>query len=309
MAEDRDAEQDGLYVDEHGLPDPPKIPAELLAHCRKTRDFRPILFEWYKFVALIANFFSRLRSESPGIRQLPPVHYAALIGLINRQSRLMTANVALSHQRKFGETTAIVDRCIFESGVKLAWLSSQALPDAFDRFIGDGLRTELELEKEIRTRIEARGGQIQVIEKRMLASIERHIVGSGLTREQIANCKPVPDMASMIKAIGQERLMYVVGQRIGSHHVHGTWPSLRMHYLEDDGAGGLRPRDHDCETSVNQFLFTPLSVLLSLSAFVKFVVADAEMAAVFEFLFKSTHQEMEKVAEEFVREDFENVPA
>ncbi|MGQ0506898.1 MAG: DUF5677 domain-containing protein [Myxococcaceae bacterium] len=297
-----------MNVDEHGLPDPPVIQEELLAHCRSSGDFRPILFEWYKFVALLANFFARLRADSPGVRQLPPVHYAALIGLLNRIYRLMTANVALSHEGSFGETTAIVDRCIFESGVKLAWLCTGVCPDAFERFIGDGLRTELEFEKEILTRVQQRGGQVQVIEKRMLASIERHIVASGLSRTQISNCKKVPDMASMIDALGHERLLYVVGQRIGSHHVHGTWPSLRMHYLEDDEGGRLRPRDHDCETHVNQFHFIPLAVLESITAFLAFVVTDESFMAAFRVVLNGTTGEIMKISEEFIGTDFEAAP-
>jgi len=180
------------------LPEEPSFSNELLGQCRETREYRPVLFEWYKYVALLSNFFARIRGDSPSIRQMPAVHYAVLIGLLNRNARLMLANVALSHEGLFGETTAIVDRCVFESCVKLSWLCSRALPDGFERFLADGLKTELELEREIKTNIEKRNGVVQQIERRMMRSIDRAIASAGLTADQVAASKKLPDMASMI---------------------------------------------------------------------------------------------------------------
>jgi hypothetical protein len=278
---------------------------ELLAQCRKSGDFRPVLFEWYKFVGILSNFLARIRGDSPGVRQIPAVHYAVLIGLLNRSARLMVANVALSHEGAFGETTAIVDRCIFESCVKLSWLCSGALADGFERFLAEGLKTELELEKEIKANIETRSGVVLGIERRMLGSIGRHIAAAGLTSEAIAASKKLPDMAAMIAALGHDRLMYVIGQRIGSHHVHGTWPSLRVHYLEADESGRLRPRDHDCSTHVNQFMFVPLAVLRAMHSFVAFAFTDADFSAAFSSLLQSTEEEIMRISNEIVGTDFE----
>jgi hypothetical protein len=99
------------------LPNPPVFEEARLQKCRDTGEFSPVLFEWYKYVAIIANYFACLRQDSPAVRKFPHSHYAALVGMLNRCSRLMHSNVALSHEGLFGETTAILDRCIFETSV------------------------------------------------------------------------------------------------------------------------------------------------------------------------------------------------
>jgi hypothetical protein len=288
-----------------GFPEEPSISEEMRARCRETGEYRPILFEWYKYVALLANLFARIRGDSLGLRAMPPVQYAVLVGLLNRCARLMFANVALSHEGLFGETTANLDRCVFESSVKLAWLCSQAVPDAFERFFAESLKTELELEREIRANIEKRQGVVQNIERRMLKSIDGAFASTGLTREQVEAAKKLPDLAAMLNALGQRRLAYVVGQRLGSHHVHGTWVSLRRHYLEQGEDGRLRPRDHDCETHVNQYLFVPQAVLASMRSFLEFTVADREVAAPFDALVHSAEDQIHRYGLELSGSDFD----
>lgn len=287
------------------LPEPPDIPSDLLARCRTRGDFRPIFFEWYKYVGLLANAVASIRGDSPGVRAIPALHYATLIGLLNRNARLMFANVALSHEGLFGETTAILDRCIFESCVKVCWLCSDGRSEAFERFIADGLKSELELEKEINANIEKRNGAVLEIERRMLKSIAGAFDSVGLTRDEVANSKKLPDLAAMISAVGRSRLMYVVGQRIGSHHVHGTWISLRTHYLEAGDDGVLRPRDHDCEPHVNQFMYVPMVVLDALRSFAEFALADTDVAAAFNGLINSTSEEIMEINKEASGADFD----
>ena len=89
---------------------------------------------------------------------MSPQRYYVLIGLLNRCARLMLSNVALSHERKFGETTAIVDRCIFESAVKIIWLCHAASDEEFTRYLADGLKTEVEFKARIEADIAANGG-------------------------------------------------------------------------------------------------------------------------------------------------------
>src|ERR1700730_14057532 len=104
------------------LPNPPSFSAEELRRCREGADYTPILFEWYKFVGSLCVVSAHILRTSPGYRPISVQHYHVLAGLMNRCARLMLSNVALSHEGRFGETTAIVDRCIFESGVKIIWL-------------------------------------------------------------------------------------------------------------------------------------------------------------------------------------------
>ena len=42
------------------LPKPPAFPAELVEECRQSKDFRPILFEWYKYVGKLCNLMTCL---------------------------------------------------------------------------------------------------------------------------------------------------------------------------------------------------------------------------------------------------------
>lgn len=184
----------------------------------------------------------------------------------------MLANVRLSCNGRFGETTALIDRCVFETAVKARWLCDKNSDDAFRHFVADGLKTELALKTEIQGNISARGGQLQRIEDRMLRSIERFIASSGMTDDEIAASKKLPDLASMIEQLGNSRLLYVVGQKIGSHHIHGTWPSLLQHYLRWKDEETFYLRDHDCETDANQFVFVPLMVLSALAAFCSWLI-------------------------------------
>lgn len=209
------------------LPTPPRFTEEELARCREAGDFCPLLFEWYKFTSALCNFYACLQVDSPAVTAPPPRDYAVLVGLLNRMSRLMFSNVALSHEGLFGETTAIIDRCIFESAIKLIWLCETNDQDRFDRFVADGLKTELKFREKIQATIAGRGVAL-AIETRMLESIERHIQSSGMDAASIAASQKLLDLASMISAVRGDTLLYLVGQKIGSHHVHGTWPSLRL---------------------------------------------------------------------------------
>src|ERR1700761_2100786 len=104
------------------IPKPPTFSEEEMRTCREAGDYMPILFEWYRYVGLLCVFCISIRPDSPAYNSVPPQHYYVLIGLLNRCARLMLSNLALSHEGNFGETTVIVDRCIFESAVKIIWL-------------------------------------------------------------------------------------------------------------------------------------------------------------------------------------------
>src|SRR5438876_144797 len=104
------------------LPAPPVFSNELVEQCQRDRDFRPILFEWYKYVGVLCSRVACLAPDSPTFRTIPPVHYAVLMGLLNRCSRLMVANIRLSCTRRYGETTRLLDRSISETAIKVRWL-------------------------------------------------------------------------------------------------------------------------------------------------------------------------------------------
>jgi hypothetical protein len=286
------------------LPVPPEIAKEQLARCRQVDDFCPVFFEWYKYVGILCNFCASIRPDSPAVRKLPVLHYAVLVGLLNRCSRLMLANVALSHDGLFGETTSILDRCIFESAIKITWLSKQRNEECFRRFIADGLKTEVEFKTLIGQIISERTGKQFEIESRMLESINNYIASSGLSEEEIIQSKKLPDFASMIKSIGGNRLLYIAGQKIGSHHIHGTWPSLRFHYLDEDD-GFLIPRDHDCRTHVNQYAYISFFLIHAMRAFIEHICSEQKDVEVFVDLFNSIENEIRNLYSEVVGNDFD----
>jgi hypothetical protein len=125
------------------LPKPPTFSDELVEQCTNSGDFRPILFEWYKFVGILCNTVACISPDSPALQDTPPVHYAVLIGLLNRCSRLMLSNVRLSSTRKYGETTRLLDRSISETAVKIQWLCHKNNTDSFVRYLADGLQKDL----------------------------------------------------------------------------------------------------------------------------------------------------------------------
>ncbi len=150
------------------LPHPPSFTGKEMRHCKETGDYRPILFEWYKFVSSLNLVVAHIQRETPAFKTVPDQHFHILVGLLNRCARLMLSNVALSHEGKFGETTAIVDRCIFESGVKIIWLCTGSSQEKFTRYLADGLKTELEFKAKIDSNIAVRHGEVLRIETRML---------------------------------------------------------------------------------------------------------------------------------------------
>ena len=288
------------------IPQPPNITEKDLEECRKNNDFCPVLFEWYKYVGIVANYFASIQKNSPALISISNIHYSVLLGLLNRCARLMLANVALSHEGLFGETTAIIDRSIFESAIKLKWICNKGDDDSFNRFIAEGLKTEVEFKKSINDKIKERGGEKLEIEERMLNSVDNYIKKSELTEEQISGAKKLPDLASMINVVGKDRLAYIAGQKIGSHHVHGTWVSLWFHYLEEKD-GIIRPRDHNCATHVNQYVYIPLVVLDSIKAFIEYVCKDRDDAKGAVELLRSISKKILQINSEVVGSDFDTV--
>jgi len=237
------------------IPLPPDPSPEDWRTYEETGNFIPLFFEWYKFVATLVNVMSFVQPDSPAFAPISKHSYYALSGLLHRCARLMLGNVALSHGGKFGETTAIIDRCLCETAVTIMWLCDSETDHRVQRYMGSGLKSEIEFELSIRDNIENRG-EPTPLEARMLASIERHFQAANLTREEVKSTKKLPALATMIDAVGHRRLDYIVLQRMGSHHIHGTWPSLLLHYLTKSDIDGFafQPRGMPSEMHLNQYV-------------------------------------------------------
>jgi hypothetical protein len=288
-------------------PDPPRIDANDLQRCRETGDYSTVFFEWYKYVASLSVIFANLKQDTASVRKdISKRDYGILIGLLNRCARIMLANVALSHKGEFGESTMILDRCIFESCVILSWLcKSINIEDRFDRYLASGLKTEIELRDQVQKAVSARDGKKLNIEYRMLETVKGCLAEAGFNEEKIKNTKEMPDMASMLDSLGQPRFAYTAGQRVSSHHVHGTWIGLRNHYIElaDDGSYNTKQFS---PTHVNQYVYIAFSVLDALACFVNFVFesSEDEKNTIIRF-FREVFDEISSVNNQMIRSDYE----
>ena len=56
------------------IPLPPEITETDLQKCRDTGDYCPVMFEWYKYVGQIANFYASIQLDSPAIKDMPKIH-------------------------------------------------------------------------------------------------------------------------------------------------------------------------------------------------------------------------------------------
>lgn len=251
------------------IPTPPSPSAEDWRDFEAKRDFIPLFFDWYKFVANVTNVLSFVEPQSPDFAKISKHSYYVLSGLLHRCARLMLANTALSHEGRFGETASIVDRCLCETAVKIVWLCEADTDARVLRYMAASLNPECEFERLILDNISRRGGDRQPVEERMLASIQRHFDAAGLTREDARIAKKLPDVATMIESSGYDRLDYIVLQRLGSHHIHGTWPSLLMHYLEASPSGEFAffPRGRPVEMHLNQYVHGCRFVLRAVEAY------------------------------------------
>jgi len=286
------------------LPKQPAFPAELVEECRRTKDFRPILFEWYKYVGSLCNMVACLDFESPAFRPLPSIHYAVLIGLLNRCSRLMVANVRLSCTGRYGETTRLIDRSIAETAVKIQWLCQKDGPERFARYIADALKNDLLMKDHIEENIKNRGGNALAIENRMLDSIHHCIERGGMAESEVRAANRLPNFASICRDLDFEDQFYLVVQRMGSHAVHGTWSDLLFNYLRYEEGQGFRPRDHDVETQDVQYIVVCRLVLAAIVSFIDYASRDADTAKGFRLVAEGIEAELVNIQDQAWGADF-----
>jgi hypothetical protein len=98
---------------------------------------------------------------------------------------------------------------------------------------------------------------------------------SGLTEPEVSKVPAQPNLRAMMEDLGMYDLQYIVMQGLGSHHIHGTWSSLLLHYLEPNfDTLTLELRDHDCMADQNTYAATSLMVLLANRDYLSFVLGE-----------------------------------
>lgn len=255
----------------------PQFPPDLVNKCKSTKDSMPLLFEWYKYVALITN---RVASIGVNDSKHSRVQLAVLRGMLNRCSRLMFSSLKLASTGKHGESVRVFTRLVTESAVKIEWLASRNSDYDFKRYLASGLKAEAKLKEQMEGNIVARGGKPIEIEKRMLRSIGRYMKSSGLSDDEILHTPDVPDLASMYRDLNLSDEQYIALYRLGSQYVHGTWSDLLTNYLRVDDEGNFVLRDHDVIPDQSEFSATCLVILRSLSAYVIFLFDDQDLQRV-----------------------------
>lgn len=208
----------------------------------------PILWEWFKHVAILAHDVACIDPSSDGFCNWPPVYLAVVRGSLHRCSRLMLSVAQLSRGSKCAETVDIINRSIVETAIRIQWLCTREdADDAFSRYLVDGLRSDLILDKYIRSKIVARNGTVHPREQRMLDSIERCLSTSGMTRETVQSATArLPRFEDLLRETGYEAHHYIAIQRMLSHAVHGSWADLIFHYIEECDDGQFCLVDIDC---------------------------------------------------------------
>ncbi len=69
----------GPATDEQSMiPDAPKFSDAEMQRCRDTGDYKPVLFQWYKFVGSLCFVAAFIRPDSPAYRAISPQHYYVL---------------------------------------------------------------------------------------------------------------------------------------------------------------------------------------------------------------------------------------
>lgn len=286
----------------------PKFSEETIFYCDKTHDYMPMVYEWYKYIGQLCKVIASISEKSPGFRKIPPVHFGILIGLLNRCSRLILSSIALATNDFFGETVQIINRCIFESCIKLIWLCRKNSADCFNQYIADGLKSDIEMQKCIDNKISERNDKQQLIEKRMLESIENTIELSELSIDQVILSKKLPSLNNMIDDIYDydKRLKYVVFQKIASHSTHGTWTDLLKYYIKKDNNSFIL-QDHNSKVCDIQFLSSSTHVLEALESFLCFITIDSKTIEVFNEVFDSIYTELRKLFLKSNGKDFDTI--
>ena len=254
----------------------PSFSNKQIQDCREADDFLPLFFEIQQKTMVAVITCAQLRPEESEIKNIPQIHFAVLVGLLNRCSRLTLAVNNLGSEGLFGETTRLLMRSIVESSIKARWLMNGD-EDRFKRFFCDGLKNEAIMRGTVRGNIEARGGESLVIEDRMLSFSQRFFDLPSLTEEEVNDCKRLPNLDSMCRDLGLNDLTYISVQRIGSHSVHGTWPDLCTYYLRFVN-GDFHVEDHNARISENELLSSCDFMLTAAGAFLRYIErADGDL--------------------------------
>jgi hypothetical protein len=163
-----------------------KVTAERLAGFSSEEDFTGLAVD---LLVEVGSFVCVAACILPGDTKRWDRDQAIVAGNLVRLYKLISALSDQTCQRR-RETMFVFARLVFETIVNVRYLIEFSSPALFASYIRYSLRHEKRLYDRINTNIAARGGEILPIERRMLASIERTVITSGLSLSDLASAEP-----------------------------------------------------------------------------------------------------------------------
>lgn len=242
------------------IPELPDV-EEAKSQIEHSGDHRPVLFEYYKFSGILANFVASIQFASQAVKHKDEKEWAVLKGLLNRISKLILINIKMSSDGFSGEGTLIIDRCIFESACKAQWLMSAKRGDEFRRYFADGLKQEIEFSEYVKSVADQLNRDLTEFEQTLVRRVNTTVAASGMTCDEVMSTPKIENLKAIAKSVGASDLTYMINMQLGSHAVHGTWPALLSHYLQRNTDGNFLARDADCETADVQYFSVTIKTL------------------------------------------------
>jgi hypothetical protein len=277
------------------LPPPPEFTADDYDQAVASGSTLKMTVAWYSYISEVCRRVSSIDPHHEHLNEVAPVSVAVFVGLLNRCSRVMQPVLYLVESGRFGDSIRALNRSVCESAARLWWLVTQNDAEEVVRYLAWGLKSEIEMKDQILENIGQRRGRRQVIERRMLMSIDDTIQASGLTDGEVRAAKKVIDLGSIVKKLNLPRGLYTVTQKFGSHSVHGTWTDLYFHHLERSG-DRFMPSCRDVPIDENDLRMTTIFVVDALRAFMFFLLGAREPDTFSEF-----RKFCDAVVEELVR--------
>lgn len=253
----------------------PHISEEIIDRCISRNDYKEYLYETLKFLGVFISKVScidPIKSEVPNISE---IRRTVFIGIINRISRLILSYIHLSEDGLFGETASIIERCLFESCLRLRWLIQDETDERVKIFICDSLKKDVEFKEYIESNEKALGYRTSIGTK-LCDQIQELLGSSFVEQNQIKKSPRMPSFDKMCKDLELDPIYYLLFQRQRSHSIHGSWTDLYLHYLRKDGNKGFVPRDHDVRIKAEQFLVVIRVLIETMTVYLKTLSTDAK---------------------------------
>ena len=141
-------------------------------------------------------------------------------------------------------------------------------------------------------------------------AIELGIKLSEIDRNNFKHYKKFPNLDTRLKDLEKSNadLEYIVTQRMGSHHVHGTWTSLLTHYLEFEDSE-FQPTDNIVPIHINQFMTISLEVTEMLKEFLNYICNNKDISNFYIAKMESIRELIDKFRIKIVGNDFDETVA